>query len=203
MKTSPWLIATVAVILAAGCGDGDDTDWASILAPKTRYLQVAGTYTGRAYFYYPVYADPLDFVMDPPGPRQLWRHGALDGYGRAIIVQSGDQVTMKNGSLTFEDESSGEDWELILPTVTGTIDRRGGITITATDRTGVQTFSATRIRPGPRRECGVFALTVQSLQFHVVVPYANRVSFYERFRTTHNPRCGRVTLDIQAALDRR
>ena len=154
MKTSPWLVATVAVVLA-GCGG----DGGSPVEPAPRYPQVAGTYTG---------------------PATITSHSTglvVTGSGRAVVVQSGNQVTV-NGSLTFDGV------ETVLPAVTGTINETGFFTLTATGAV-----------PGPPTvtvECGVFTVTSQSLTFA-----GRSLTFEEGYQTTF---CGALT--IAATLTR-
>lgn len=183
MKASPWLIATVTVVLG-GCGDGDDLDWASILEPKPGYFRVAGAYTGSALFEFDT----------------KWGEGYYGGSGQAVVVQSGDDVTMNNGLLTFEDEAEG--WKLMLPAVTGTINNNtGAITITAIDTTGFTTFNLIINepgRPGPPRECDGFTITDDlSLSFT-----PSRLEFRGLYGEPFPSNCADVKVDISASLQR-
>ena len=149
MKTSPWLIATVVAVLA-GCGGGDG---GSPVEPSPRYPQVAGTYTG-----------PAIITVVSTGT-------TLTGSGRAVVVQSGNQITI-NGSLTFEGV------EVVLPAVTGTINETGFFTLTESGAV-----------PGPPTtlgDCGLLTLTSQSLTFA-----GRTLTFQEGYGTTF---CGSVTL---------
>ena len=103
MKTSPWLIAAFAAVLAGCSGDNGG----SPVGPSQRYPQVAGTYTGPATI--TVLATGVTIIT---------------GSGRAVVVQSGNELTI-NESLTFVGVT------FVLPAVTGTISETGFFTITA------------------------------------------------------------------------
>ena len=155
MKNSPWLIATVVAVLAGCSGD----DGGSPVEPSPRYPQVAGTYTG-----------PATITVPATGV-------TLTGSGRAVVVQSGNELTI-NGSLTFGGVES------VLPAVTGTINETGFFTLTASGAV-----------PGPPAvsdECGVLTITSQSLTFA-----GRTLTFQEGYRTTF---CGSLT--IAATLTR-
>ena len=95
----------------------------------------------------------------------------LTGSGRAVVVQSGNQLTI-NGSLTFGGV------ETVLPAVTGTINETGFFTLTASGAI-----------PGPPTtlsDCGLLTLTSQSLTFA-----GRSLTFEEGYQTTF---CGAITL---------
>ena len=95
----------------------------------------------------------------------------LTGSGRAVVVQSGNELTI-NGSLTFGGVES------VLPAVTGTINETGFFTLTASGAV-----------PGPPAvsdECGVLTITSQSLTFA-----GRTLTFQEGYQTTF---CGSLTI---------
>ena len=147
MKTSPWLIVTVAAVLA-GCGD-----LGSPVAPFPIYPQVAGIYTG-----------PATITAHTTGL-------TLTGFGRAIVFQSRNEVTIHR-SLTFGGVES------VRPAATGTI-----------NETGFFTLIASGAVPGPPTvsgQCGILTLTSQSLHFA-----GHTLTFQEGHQTTF---CGPVAL---------
>ena len=149
MKVSRWLVATVAVILTGCGGDGGG----SPVDPSPRYPQVGGTYIG-----------PATITVPAAGL-------TLTGSGRAVVVQSGNQITI-NGSLTFGGV------ETVLPAVTGTINETGFFTVTASGAI-----------PGPPTtlsDCGLLTLASQSLTFA-----GRSLTFEEGYQTTF---CGPITL---------
>ena len=114
---------------------------------------MGGTYTG-----------PATIAMPATGL-------ILTGSGRAVVVQSGNQVTI-NGSLTFDG------MEFVLPAVTGTINETGFFTLTASGAV-----------PGPPTtlsDCGLLTLTSQSLTFA-----GRSLTFEEGYQTTF---CGSTTV---------
>ena len=130
----------------AGCGSDGPVE------PTSRYPQVAGTYTG-----------PATITVHAIGQ-------TVSGTGRAVVVQSGNQLTV-TGSLTFAGV------ETVLPAATGTINETGFFTLTASgDVPSLPVMT----------ECGIFTLTSSSLTFA-----GRTLTFEESYQSTL---CGAFSL---------
>lgn len=144
-RTLLWLAVACVAVLAA-CGGDNPTE------PSSRYPQVAGTYTG-----------PATITAHAVGE-------TATGSGRAVVVQSGNQVTV-TGWLTFDGE------EFVLPAATGTINETGFFTLTASGDVPSLPVAT---------ECGFFTLTSSSLTFA-----GRNLMFEESYQSTL---CGAFSL---------